>query len=152
MGFARGPCGGHRLSSLPGQSRDSRGRHSGLRRILTTCSPSASCGANAINTNFNKDLPDIHVASQHNWVILMTARDERARAAMKHHLVRLDRVAGELNAWLLAIAIGLGMLDLTVLVAKCMPPLPRTPGVTSADGPGHAVVQPSSSHTSDVRS
>jgi hypothetical protein len=71
---------------------------------------------------------------------------------MKHHLVRLDRIAGELNGWLLAIAIGLGMLDLTILVAKCMPPLPRTPGVTSADGPGHAVVQPSSSHTSDVRS
>jgi hypothetical protein len=36
---------------------------------------------------------------------------------MKHHLVRLDRIAGELNAWLLAIAIGLGMLDLTVLTA-----------------------------------
>ena len=40
---------------------------------------------------------------------------------MKHHLVRLDRVAGELNAWLLAIAIGLGMLDLTVLITKCLP-------------------------------
>ena len=46
---------------------------------------------------------------------------------MKYHLVRLDRIAGELNAWLLAIAIGLGMLDLTVLIAKCLPPLPRTP-------------------------
>jgi hypothetical protein len=55
---------------------------------------------------------------------------------MKHHLVRLDRVAGELNAWLLAIAIGLGMLDLTVLVAKCIPPLPHTPAVMSGEGPG----------------
>ena len=61
---------------------------------------------------------------------------------MKHHLIRLDRIAGELNAWLLAIAIGLGMLALTVLVAKCMPALTRVPAVTSADGPGHAVVQP----------
>jgi hypothetical protein len=66
---------------------------------------------------------------------------------MKHHLVRLDRIAGELNAWLLAIAIGLGMLDLTVLIAKCMPPLPRTPVAISADGPGHAGVA-----TSDARS
>ena len=30
---------------------------------------------------------------------------------MKQYLFRLDRIAGELNAWLLAIAIGLGMLD-----------------------------------------
>ena len=60
---------------------------------------------------------------------------------MKRHFVRLDRIAGELNAWLLAIAIGLGMLDLTVLAAKCMPPLPRMPAAVSADGPGNAVVQ-----------
>ena len=40
---------------------------------------------------------------------------------MKHHLMRLDRIAGEMNAWLLVIAIGLGMLDLAVLVAKCIP-------------------------------
>jgi hypothetical protein len=43
---------------------------------------------------------------------------------MKQRLGRLDRVASEMNAWLLAIAIGLGMLDLTVLVAKCLPALP----------------------------
>jgi hypothetical protein len=66
---------------------------------------------------------------------------------MKHHLVRLDRVAGELNAWLLAIAIGLGMLDLTVLVAKCIPPLPRPAAATSADGPGSAFMQTPSSQT-----
>ncbi len=71
---------------------------------------------------------------------------------MKHHLVRLDRIAGELNAWLLAIAIGLGMLDLTVLVAKCLPPLPRPPAAASADGPAGAVVQTPSSQTPGVRS
>jgi hypothetical protein len=46
---------------------------------------------------------------------------------VKNHLVRLDRIAGQLNGWLLAIAIGLGMLDLTVLIAKSIPPLPRPP-------------------------
>ncbi|MBV8122046.1 MAG: hypothetical protein JO081_19165 [Alphaproteobacteria bacterium] len=51
-------------------------------------------------------------------------------------MIRLDRIANEMNAWLLALAIGLGMLDLTVLVAKCLPPLPQTPiagGVASTD-------------------
>jgi hypothetical protein len=46
---------------------------------------------------------------------------------MKQRMGRLDHVAGQMNAWLLAFAIGLGMLDLTVLVAKCLPPLPATP-------------------------
>ncbi|HMD62707.1 MAG TPA: hypothetical protein VKF83_01875 [Stellaceae bacterium] len=71
---------------------------------------------------------------------------------MKHHLVRLDRIAGELNAWLLAIAIGLGMLDLTVLIVKCLPPLPRPPIATGMDGPGHAVMQSPSTQTPDARS
>ena len=66
---------------------------------------------------------------------------------MKRHMVRLDQIASELNAWLLAIAIGLGMLDLTVLVAKCLPPLPRPPVAASS-----AVVQPPSSQTPDSRS
>jgi hypothetical protein len=74
------------------------------------------------------------------------------RLPMKHQLVRLDRIAGELNAWLLAIAIGLGMLDLTVLVAKCLPPLPRPPAAVSSDGPGHAVGQSPSFQTPDSRS
>lgn len=74
------------------------------------------------------------------------------RCGMKHHLIRLDRIAGELNAWLLAIAIGLGMLDLTVLVAKCLPPLPRPPAATSADGPGPAGLAMPASPKSDARS
>lgn len=52
---------------------------------------------------------------------------------MKQRIVRLDRIASEMNAWLLAIAIGLGMLDLTVLMAKSLPPLPQmTPAVSEA--------------------
>jgi hypothetical protein len=71
---------------------------------------------------------------------------------MKHHLIRLDRIAGELNAWLLAIAIGLGMLDLTVLVAKCLPALPRPPAAVGANDPGRAVVPSASSQTFSFRS
>jgi hypothetical protein len=59
---------------------------------------------------------------------------------MKQHSIRLERIAGELNAWLLAIAIGLAMLDLTVLVAKCMPSLPGRPAAIGADGSEQAVV------------
>jgi hypothetical protein len=59
---------------------------------------------------------------------------------MKERLIHLDRIASQMNAWLLAIAIGLGMLDLTVLVAKCLPALPPTPAA-SADAPAD---QPSS--------
>ena len=53
---------------------------------------------------------------------------------MKQRMVRIDRIAGEMNAWLLALAIGLGMLDLTVLVAKSLPPLPQMQ-VPTADTP-----------------
>jgi hypothetical protein len=57
---------------------------------------------------------------------------------MKERLIRLDRIAHDMNAWLLAIAIGLGMLDLTVLVAKCMPVLPELPAAAdSADAEHH---------------
>ncbi len=54
---------------------------------------------------------------------------------MKQQLMLLDRIAGQMNAWLLVIAIGLGMLDLVVLVAKCMPALPLPP--TAAGAPSH---------------
>jgi hypothetical protein len=57
---------------------------------------------------------------------------------MKQRMVRLEHIAGQMNAWLLAFAIGLGMLDLTVLVAKCLPPLPQMP-VAAADATDHNV-------------
>ena len=64
---------------------------------------------------------------------------------MKQQLIRLERVAGELNAWLFAIAIRLAVLDFTVLVAKCMPPpLPTVPIATGADRSGQAVAQTTS--------
>jgi ATP-dependent exoDNAse (exonuclease V) beta subunit len=37
--------------------------------------------------------------------------------AMKQYLSRLDEVVREINRWLLAIAIGLALLDLTVICA-----------------------------------
>jgi hypothetical protein len=39
---------------------------------------------------------------------------------MKARLATLDRVAGQMNALLMVIAIGLAMLDVTVLVGKGM--------------------------------
>jgi len=51
---------------------------------------------------------------------------------MKQHLLRLDRIAGQMNAWLLLIAIGLGMLDLAVLIAKSVPPMPVSPHATDS--------------------
>jgi hypothetical protein len=62
--------------------------------------------------------------------------------------MRLDRIAGEMNAWLLVIAIGLGMLDLAVLVAKCMPAMTVTPPATSASSQEHAILlQPQADNT-----
>ena len=67
---------------------------------------------------------------------------------MKHHLIRLDRIAGQMNAWLLVIAIGLGMLDLAVLVAKCMPAMTVPPATTGAAGHENAIVSPSQADNS----
>ncbi|HEY1258135.1 MAG TPA: hypothetical protein VGF34_02715 [Stellaceae bacterium] len=69
---------------------------------------------------------------------------------MKERLVRLDGIARQMNGWLLALAIGLGMLDLTVLVAKCMPVLPDLPAAGAAasdqsDGSGSSPHAPSRS-------
>ncbi|MGH7044997.1 MAG: hypothetical protein ACREE2_01235 [Stellaceae bacterium] len=63
---------------------------------------------------------------------------------MKHSAGRLDRITSEMNAWLLAIAIGLGMLDLTVLVAKAMPALPQLPAAAASQttSPSPAAVSP----------
>ena len=65
---------------------------------------------------------------------------------MKNHFLRLDRIAGQMNAWLLVTAIGLGMLDLAVLVAKCMPTMTVSPAVTDTAGHDHAT--PSEANTS----
>jgi len=62
---------------------------------------------------------------------------------MKQRLISLDRIASQMNAWLLAIATGLGMLDLTVLVAKCLPALPPTPAA-STDQPSSPTPRPAS--------
>jgi hypothetical protein len=59
---------------------------------------------------------------------------------MKNHFLRLDRIAGQMNAWLLVIAIGLGMLELAVLVAKCMPAMTITPAASDTGGREHAIV------------
>ena len=71
--------------------------------------------------------------------------EDKGEVAVKQHLVRLDRIAGELNAWLLVIAIGLGMLNLVVLIAKCMPPMPTPPAASSVAHHQHAAAPAPSS-------
>jgi hypothetical protein len=61
---------------------------------------------------------------------------------MKRYLLRLDRIAGQMNAWLLVIAIGLGMLDLAVLVAKCIPAVTVPPPAGGMSDLGHAILSP----------
>ena len=56
---------------------------------------------------------------------------------MKRRLLRLDRIARRMNAWLLLIAIGLGMLDLAVLVAKSLPAVMVSPPATDHE---HAIL------------
>jgi len=71
---------------------------------------------------------------------------------MKQRLMRLDRIAGEMNMWLLVIAIGLGMLDLAVLIAKSVPAAPAPPAATSAAGREHAGLLPLPSRLADSHS
>jgi len=60
---------------------------------------------------------------------------------MKQHLIRLDRVASEMNGWLLAIAMGFAMLNFTVLVAKYAPLLSTAPASACSDGLGQVVMR-----------
>jgi hypothetical protein len=62
--------------------------------------------------------------------MLLSVEGWNMRFAMKHSLVGATGITGELNGWLLAVAIGLGMPDLTVrrqrhaafaLAASCYP-------------------------------
>ena len=71
---------------------------------------------------------------------------------MKQRLMRLDRIAGEMNVWLLLIAIGLGLLDLAVLIAKSVPAAPAPPAATSAAGHPDAGLLPLSSRLADSQS
>jgi hypothetical protein len=45
---------------------------------------------------------------------------------MRQQFARLDQIASKMNIWLVAVAIGLGMLDFSVLITKgilaAMPP------------------------------
>lgn len=46
---------------------------------------------------------------------------------MKQSLARIDRVAGKMNVWLVMIAVTLGFIDLTVLIARALTALPTAP-------------------------
>jgi hypothetical protein len=61
---------------------------------------------------------------------------------MKQHPIRFDRVASEMNVWLLAIAMGLVMLNFTVLVAKYAPPPSTASASACAEGLGQVVLRP----------
>jgi hypothetical protein len=59
---------------------------------------------------------------------------------MKQYLATLDRAAAQVNALLVVIAIGLGMLDMTVLIGKAMMAaiaenMPTSQAQIAADGP-----------------
>src|ERR1700739_3761001 len=79
---------------------------------------------------------DFYVAVQHTQGCVCPNGGSKREGPMKQHLLRLDRIAGEMNAWLLVIAIGLGMLDLAVLIAKCMPAMTVTPAATDTGSNG----------------
>jgi hypothetical protein len=57
---------------------------------------------------------------------------------VKQYLLRLDHIAGRLNGWLFAIALGLAVLDFTVLIVKAIEALPLPPQEVSAPAPNHA--------------
>jgi len=63
---------------------------------------------------------------------------------MRESLIRLDQIAGRLNAWLLAIALGVGMLDFTVFVVKSVPLLPAPPSAFGVDSSGPGLSHPPS--------
>ena len=44
-----------------------------------------------------------------------------SRGSMKARAKRLDRIAGEINAWLLLLAVGLAVLDATVMMTLHLP-------------------------------
>jgi hypothetical protein len=58
------------------------------------------------------------------------------RSSLERRLRQLDRFAGEINAVLLMIALGLGVLDLTVLAVLHMPLAPLAATAKTSDA-GH---------------
>jgi hypothetical protein len=54
------------------------------------------------------------------------------RVPMKERMSRIDHVAGKLNIWLFVIAIGLAVLDFSVLVVKSVEALPPPEAESSA--------------------
>lgn len=57
------------------------------------------------------------------------------RVPMKERMSRIDRVAGKLNIWLFVIAIGLAVLDFSVLIFKSVEALPPPEAESSAAQP-----------------
>jgi hypothetical protein len=64
-------------------------------------------------------------------------------SALRQQLVRLDRVCAAMNGWLIAIAIGLMILDFTVLVVKCAEAIPMPAPVVATEHNEHAAAPPS---------
>ncbi len=71
---------------------------------------------------------------------------------MKQYLLRLDHIAGRLNGWLFAIALGLAVLDFTVLMVKAILAMPIPAPEIAAPAPSHAVLIPSPSAVSSLLS
>src|SRR5437016_1631298 len=120
MGGSGGSRRNYRLSCLPGQSRDPRRRHPGLWWIVSTAAVGDLVKVTLAPQQNRKEafqeFTKFYVAPQHKRGTSLTHGMKR-EGLMKQHLMRLDRIAGQMNAWLLVIAIGLGMLDLAVLIA-----------------------------------
>lgn len=55
---------------------------------------------------------------------------------MKDFLLRLDKAAAIMNAWLFAVALGLAFLDFSVLMVKAVEAVPPYPG-PSVSAPSH---------------
>jgi hypothetical protein len=70
---------------------------------------------------------------------------------MKQHFSRLDEVAGKLNIWLFVIAIGLAVLDFSVLIFKSVEALPPPAAESNAaSSPAH--IAGLSSRSADIAS
>jgi hypothetical protein len=59
---------------------------------------------------------------------------------VKQYLLRLDHIAGQLNGWLFAIALGLAVLNFTVLIVKSILAMPLPATEVTAPAPDHASV------------